>query len=336
MSEIISGKEYHDPLPAGSDRSAVQQDAPALIALFDDHPGIHIYTSSNSEFPSINKFRFERTDITPLAIVRPTTETEISAIITACATANVPVAVRSGGNDMSERSRVDGGVVIDVRSMDTMTIAADRKSVRLGGGINSGKLSKFLDENGLDTPVGWDSEVGYVAWACGGGYGLQCGSRGLGVDQVLGGRIVTASGDVLDVQDKPGSEDALWALRGGGAGVMGVVSELTVKVYPTAKALAGFLMFPYAEAEKVFGNMQKIYQEDLPDNFAGELILVDPMGNGGAINHFFWWELKGDGSDVEKAKEYYKKITECGTVIMDTVKDPDDNYNQSKTLVAPL
>lgn len=331
MSELTASEEYHDAPPQGSGRDAVVADAPALGPILDEHPSIHIYTKSHPKFSEISKVRAERTDMAALAIVRPTSEAEISAVLTHCSRADIRIAVRSGGNDIAERSRSHGGVVIDMRSMDSMVLAADRQSVRVGGGVNLGTLLRFLDANGLDTPCGWGHEVGYVAWACGGGYGVECGARGMGADQVLGGRVVTASGEVLDISaENKDVEDARWALRGGGAGVIGVVSELTAKVYPKVKALAGYVWFPYAEAEKVFGNMQKIYEEDFPDNFAGEVFLVDPLNNGGVINHFFWWELKEDRSDLEEAKVFHERITGCGTVILDTVKDKDGKYNESK------
>lgn len=331
MPELIAGAEYRDPAPPGSDRVAVQADAPVLLPILDKQSELHIYTKSNSAFVQISKVRAERTDMEALAVIRPLNEGEVADTVTHCAALAIPLAIRSGGNDIAERSRSHGGVVIDVRSLDWIVLSADRRSVRIGGGVTLGSLLRFLDLNGLDTPGGWGHEVGYVAWACGGGYGIECGAKGLGVDQILGGRIVTASGEVLGVQAGTNEhEDAWWALRGGGAGIIGVVTELTIKVYPKPKALAGYVWFSYGEAEKVFGNMQKLYEENFPHNFAGEVFLVNPLNDGGVINHFFWWELEEDGSDLEDAKAYHRRITECGTVILDTVKDKDGKYNDSK------
>ncbi|KAK9414717.1 hypothetical protein SUNI508_11000 [Seiridium unicorne] len=329
MATITAGQEYRDAPPPRSNRDAVQADTPPLLPLIEKYPDIHIYTKSNPRFSEISKVRTEKTDMEALAIVRPMNEAEISATVTHCAEAGISITIRSGGNDIAERSRSHGGVVIDVRSLDSMVLAADHQSVRIGGGVTLGNALRFLDANDLDTPCGWGQEVGYVAWACGGGYGVECGSRGLGVDQVLAGRIVTASGEVLVLNGDGEHQDAWWALRGGGAGIIGVVSELTVKVYPKLKALAGYVWFPYAEAESVLGNMQKLYQDNFPDKFAGEVFLIDPLNNGGIINHFFWWELNEDGSDLEEAKAYHKRVTEFGTVVLDTVKGQDGKYNET-------
>ncbi|ETS73617.1 hypothetical protein PFICI_14563 [Pestalotiopsis fici W106-1] len=336
MSEIKAGAEFHNPPPPGSTRNAVRTDAAGLVPILDAQPEIHIYTKSHPLFADLSRVRTEMTEMTPLAIARPTNEAEIAAVVRHCKSNGIAVAIRSGGNDMGERSRSNGGVVIDVRSLDHMVIAANRQSVRLGGGVNLGSLQKFLDSHELDAPCGWGYEVGYVAWACGGGYGLECGTRGLGVDQILGGRIVTSLGEVLEAVpgdegcNDPDADDIWWALRGAGAGVIGVVSELTIKTYPRPRAIAGYVWFPLSEAETVFGNMEKLYQEEFPDNFAGEVFVINPINNdGGTINHFFWWQLKDDGSDLEQAKAYHKRITQCGTVIHDTVRDKDGDYNET-------
>lgn len=45
------------------------------------------------------------------------------------------------------------------------------------GRVLSGRLLQALNGEGIDTPVGWGHQVGYAAWACGGGYGVEVGSR---------------------------------------------------------------------------------------------------------------------------------------------------------------
>jgi hypothetical protein len=118
MLELTASEEYYDAPPARSDRDAVQTDAPALTPILEEHPDIHIYTKSNPHFANISKVRVERTDMQALAIVRPTSEAQISTAIRHCAEAGIGIAIRSGGNDIAERSRSHGGVVIDMRSLD--------------------------------------------------------------------------------------------------------------------------------------------------------------------------------------------------------------------------
>jgi FAD/FMN-containing dehydrogenase len=71
--------------------------------------------------------------------------------------------------------------------------------------------------------------VGYAGWSMLGGYGPFSSSYGLGVDQIVGAKVVKADGDVIDAD-----EELLFGIRGVG-GTLGVVVELTIKVYPVGK-----------------------------------------------------------------------------------------------------
>ena len=310
---------YEIPDQPASEKASVETDAPQLLPLFESCPNIRICTRSNPYFKVVSKLLAAHTDDLPLAVVRVKSEEEISATIELCERTGLPLGVRSGGNDFGDRNYVEGAVVIDVRLLNSITIAPDRKSATIGGGIVQGQLLQLLDKEGLDTPVGWGHQVGYAGWACAGGYGVEVGARGLGVDQILGGRIVVPDGHVV-VASPTGDEDAYWSLRGGGAGTFGVVSELTIKVYPRPKVYAGHVAFPMSELPDVFANFERLFAESFPDNFAGEVFLLNPPSTGGIINHFFWWQLKDDGSDLAEAEAYLDRVKQLGTVIQENVK----------------
>jgi FAD/FMN-containing dehydrogenase len=61
------------------------------------------------------------------------------------------------------------------------------------------------------------------------GYGPFVGNYGLGVDQILGAKVVNCEGKLVE-----GDERMLQAIRGGG-GTLGVIVEMTIKVYPLDK-----------------------------------------------------------------------------------------------------
>lgn len=306
-----------DPPPAK--KSVIEADAPQLLPLLGRFPKIRIYTRTNDHFEEIKRVLASGNEDVPLAVVRVTSEDEIAATIRLCEDAALPLSVRSGGNDFGNRNYVEGAVVIDVRLLCSISIAEDRQSVVIGGGVTHGQLLQTLDRESLDTPVGWGGEIGYVGWACGGGYGLEVGHRGLGVDQILGGRVVIPSGQVI-VAGPSFDDDAFWSLRGGGAGMFGVVSQLTVRVYPRPSILAGNVVFPMSGITDLFGNFEKLYAENFPDNFSGEAFVLNPPQSGGIVNHFFCWHLKADLSDLAAAKEYLERIKSCGVVLNETVK----------------
>jgi FAD/FMN-containing dehydrogenase len=140
--------------------------------------------------------------------------------------ASIPFSVRSGGHDLNSSSIIHGAVTIDMRAIDFASIADDKKTARIGGGITHGKLLDKLADHGLMTTVGSAGTVGFVGWSTLGGYGAYTPRCGLGVDQIVGAKIVDAQG-----QERTADERLLKVIRGGG-GNFGVIVELTVKIYP--------------------------------------------------------------------------------------------------------
>ncbi|KAH8095355.1 hypothetical protein JL720_2651 [Aureococcus anophagefferens] len=81
--------------------------------------------------------------------------------------------------------------------------------------------------HGLVPVSGYDSSVGVSGFLMGGGHGALSRARGLGCDQVLGVTLVTADGAIrsLSAASEGLDGELFWALRGGGGGTFGVVTE---------------------------------------------------------------------------------------------------------------
>jgi FAD/FMN-containing dehydrogenase len=110
----------------------------------------------------------------------------------------ISFSVRSGGHDFFGRSMISGGILIDMRAMDSVFVEPDLNSARVGG-VMAGALQETLDSYGVFTPTG--QVVGYVS--CGGGYGFYFGTYGFGVDQILGTKVILAGGHVVDTDQDP-------------------------------------------------------------------------------------------------------------------------------------
>ncbi len=305
----------------GSSASQIATDAPVLLPLARSHPHIPIFTASHPAFTVLHCLTQAIGAEPPLAVARPMTEADVATTVRFCSAADVPLAVRAGGNDMFGRSRAGaGGLSLDMRALSNVAVAPGRATVTVGGGVLTGDLVRALDVDGLTTPTPFSAIVGYVGWACGGGYGVLAGVHGMGADQIVSGRVVLAPGEVVEAaEDK--DKELLWALRGGGAGVLGVVAALTVRVYPRPRCLAGSVVYPLAEAPTVFEALARQVGESWPDAFAGEMMVVNPPGSGGLLSLLFFWALKEDGSDEPGAREYLERVARFGTVVANTVKE---------------
>jgi Berberine and berberine like len=82
----------------------------------------------------------------------------------------------------------------------------------------------------------------------GGGMGLAGRAFGLTTDNLIGAQIVTADGRVRQV-NKHTDPDLLWALRGGGGGNFGVVTQLQFRIHPLPSSAAYFnVSWPWSSA----------------------------------------------------------------------------------------
>ena len=247
----------------------------------------------------------------------------MSTVLRFCSRCDISVTARSGGHDFFGRSLTDG-IVLDMRSMDSVIVSPDRNTARIGGGAIGVDVQEKLDKQGVFTPTGQAKSVGYVSWACGGGYGFYAGPYGLGVDQIVGSRVVLSNGEVVDTDDDP---ELLWALRGAGAGTFGVVAELRVKVYPIPKIYAGFLAFPLSDAEAVLDGYDKLRSEEgIPDDCSGDCLVANPPMLGvdasGPCYSFYFCYAARDG-DLSPGKKYIDKLAKLGNVVGNTVEESE-------------
>lgn len=82
---------------------------------------------------------------------------------------------------------------------------------------------------------GQDPTVGLGGFIGGGGHGPLSSRYGLAADQILQATVVTTQGEIL-VANAAQNQDLLWAIRGGGPGLYGVVVEYVMRTYPVPKS----------------------------------------------------------------------------------------------------
>ena len=101
-----------------------------------------------------------------------------------------------------------------------------------GSGNNWGSLIEAAATVGRTLVSGQVNTVGLGGFIGGGGHGPLSSHYGLAADQVLQAKVVTPTGDVLVVNEAQ-NQDLLWAIRGGGPGLYGVVTEYVLRTHPS-------------------------------------------------------------------------------------------------------
>lgn len=121
--------------------------------------------------------------------------------------------------------------MIDIREIEYVHINDTKSFAKIGGGILMDKLAAELSKQDTATAIGSVPFVGYAGWAMYGGYGPFSANYGLGVDNIVGAKVVTSDGAVVDAD-----QTMLRGNRGSG-GFLGVIVELTIKIYPLKKLI---------------------------------------------------------------------------------------------------
>jgi FAD/FMN-containing dehydrogenase len=233
--------------------------------------------------------------VRPHAIARAVAEDDVAACVRFAAHSSLPFAVRCGGHSYAGYS-TSSGLVCDVRRLDAIRLAADRRSVTVGAGVLAIDLITALAAHGLAVPTGSCPTVGISGLALGGGVGFAGRAMGATCDNILAVRIVTADGRV-QVADTKTNPDLLWACRGGGGGNFGAVTALTLATHPVSTAAYGFCDFPWSQAPAALAAWQQVAPHG-PD----ELYLICALETGSSAPQVrVFGQLLGGSEDALRA-----------------------------------
>ncbi|EWG40956.1 hypothetical protein FVEG_03166 [Fusarium verticillioides 7600] len=168
----------------------------------------------------------------PALIVAPKIEKDVKDAI-GVAKENKLTIVAAGGGHGTFVSVDSASLYLDMKLFKKIELNKDEGTVKVGGGVLVGEVLKALADQGYYTPIPNSDAVGFVGSMLGGGNSAQIGRHGWMVDNMVSFRLVTASGDVVEVgslsKDK---EQALFNVLCGAGHGLGVVTELTVSAFP--------------------------------------------------------------------------------------------------------
>lgn len=203
---------------------------------------------------------------TPLAVVQAASVEDVAATVLFARQRSIEVVPRSGGHSYVGAS-IGDGIVLDVAAMNTITYPSDDR-VRIGAGARLGSIySRLYCDRGLDLPSGSCASVGITGVTLGGGYGLQSRTDGLTADRLRRATVVLADGSVV-VTDPASRPELLWALRGGGGGAFGLVTDLEFEPVDWRPRWRTLVTFAWPDAEAGFLSWEAFVAGD-PDPSIG-------------------------------------------------------------------
>ncbi|HET6989027.1 MAG TPA: FAD-binding oxidoreductase [Kribbella sp.] len=182
------------------------------------------------------------------------------------------IAVRGGGHGVAGTAVTDGGLVVDLRRMNSVQVDPSARIVRVGGGATWGDLDRACQQYLLATTGGRASTTGVAGLTLGGGSGWLERKFGLACDALVSVELVTADGRLL-IADETKNTELFWALHGGG-GNFGVATSLTFHLQQLATTTLALLMWPATMGPDVLRTYRDLIEQGAPDELGGGVIYL--------------------------------------------------------------
>jgi FAD/FMN-containing dehydrogenase len=222
----------------------------AAIKEFGDAMTGPVMLSGHPQYDSARMIWNGMHDKRPALIARCVSAEDVGNAVSFARDNNLLVAVRGGGHSWPGKSVCDGGLMIDLSQMNTVTADRDTRRARAQGGALLNNLDTAALEKGLITTAGVVSHTGCGGYTLGGGFGRLNRKYGLTIDNVTGAQIITADGRIRRISAEA-EPDLFWAIRGGG-GNFGVVTEFEYRLHPFDRnVLSGNILWPVDQARDV-------------------------------------------------------------------------------------
>ena len=267
-----------------------------------------VFTQENQEFEEAATLFNKAIKQQPQFVVLPENNEDIIETIKFAREHNIALSVKGGGHDWAGRATVEGGLQINMRRMNSVTINPVEKTAVVQGGALSIEVIRAAELHNLLPVTGTCDNIGYAGFTSGGGYGPLSSALGLAIDSVTGAEIILDNGTICKI-DNENYPDLFWAICGGG-GNFGVITSLTIRLHEAKPLLSGNILFNGSDATQVLQGLDKILANS-PSQFAVDsVIMIGPDGKP-VINLMPFWF----GEIISEGEKYIEALKQLAAPI---------------------
>jgi FAD binding domain len=207
---------------------------------------------------------------TPALVVVAADAADVATAVRFAAHANLGIGVQATGHGFV--LPVDGLLIV-TSAMNGVTVDPDTGTATVEAGSLAGPVLAAAQEHGLACLLGASPTVGAVGLTLGGGIGWLTRKYGPACDAVRSFEVVTPDGETVRASATE-NDELFRALRGGGGGALGVVTEMEVNLFPVTTVYAGNLAYPASAAVEVTERYAQ-WVAEAPDDLTSSLVFMN-------------------------------------------------------------
>ncbi|MDX1785763.1 MAG: FAD-linked oxidase C-terminal domain-containing protein [Roseovarius sp.] len=179
----------------------------------------------------------------PDAVTYPESTEEVAQIVQTCARHRVPVIGWGTGTSLEGQAQAfQGGICVDFSRMDRIVaLNADDMDVRVQPGLTREALNNALRATGLFFPVDPGANASLGGMASTRASGTTTVRYGTMRDNVMGLEVVTSEGRIIRTGTRARKSASGYDLTGlfvGAEGTLGLITELTLRLYGQPEAIS--------------------------------------------------------------------------------------------------